>query len=98
MTIARDYQSSVTVSDGRIFSIGGSRSGGYGGKNGEMYDPVKNYWSLLPGCSVASMLTADKSRCIPRGQPWLTFRLEERVPVSSWLQQSNGPVRHDWHW
>lgn len=60
MNIPRGYQSSATVSDGRIFVIGGSWSGGLGGKNGEIYDPIKNKWSLLPGCPVAPMLTADK--------------------------------------
>jgi galactose oxidase len=43
MTIHRGYQSSVTVSNGRIFTTGSSWSGGYGGKNGEIYDPIKNY-------------------------------------------------------
>ena len=59
MQIARGYQASVTASDGRTFTIGGSWSGGYGGKNGEIYDPSKNTWTLLSGCPVAPMLTAD---------------------------------------
>ncbi|KAI1108694.1 hypothetical protein F5Y14DRAFT_435288 [Nemania sp. NC0429] len=59
MVIARGYQSSVTVGDGRIFTIGGSWSGGRGGKNGEAYSPATNKWTSLPGCTVAPMLTAD---------------------------------------
>ena len=59
MNIPRGYQSSATCSDGRIFTIGGSWSGGEGGKNGEIYDPKTNKWSLLSGCPVAPMLTAD---------------------------------------
>jgi len=59
MNIPRGYQSSATASDGRIFTIGGSWSGGLGGKNGEIYDPNVNTWSLLSGCPVAPMLTAD---------------------------------------
>ncbi|KAL9107328.1 MAG: hypothetical protein Q9227_007780 [Pyrenula ochraceoflavens] len=59
MNIPRGYQSSTTVSDGRIFTIGGSWSGGYGGKNGEIFNPSTNSWSLLSGCTVAPMLTAD---------------------------------------
>src|SRR4051812_4181658 len=59
MVIARGYQSSVTVGDGRIFTIGGSWSGGTGGKNGEIYSPTANKWTSLPGCVVAPMLTAD---------------------------------------
>ena len=59
MNIPRGYQSSATCSDGRIFTIGGSWSGGNGGKNGEIYDPKTNIWSLLSGCPVAPMLTND---------------------------------------
>ena len=59
MKIARGYQAHVTLSDGRVFTIGGSWSGGQGGKNGEVYDPVANTWTLLPGCPVAPMLTND---------------------------------------
>lgn len=59
MNIARGYQASTTLSDGRIFTIGGSWSGGYGGKNGEIYNSTANTWSLLSGCPVAPMLTND---------------------------------------
>ena len=59
MNIARGYQASATCSDGRIFTIGGSWSGGYGGKNGEIYNTTSNEWSFLPGCPVAPMLTQD---------------------------------------
>ncbi|KAL8734093.1 MAG: hypothetical protein Q9181_003322 [Wetmoreana brouardii] len=59
MQIKRGYQSSATLSDGRIFTIGGSWSGGEGNKNGEVWSPVTNSWSLLSGCPVAPMLTAD---------------------------------------
>ncbi|TAQ86337.1 hypothetical protein B7494_g5336 [Chlorociboria aeruginascens] len=59
MKIARGYQASSTLSDGRIFTIGGSWSGGEGGKNGEVYNATANTWTLLPGCPVAPMLTND---------------------------------------
>ena len=59
MQIARGYQASATCSDGRIFTIGGSWSGPLGGKNGEIYSTTANTWTLLPGCPVAPMLTAD---------------------------------------
>lgn len=60
MTIGRGYQSQTTLSDGRTFTIGGSWSGGVGGKVGEVYDPVANKWTKLPGCNVTAMLTGDK--------------------------------------
>lgn len=59
MQIARGYQAQTTLSDGRIFTIGGSWSGGTGNKNGEIYDTGANKWTLLPGCPVAPMLTND---------------------------------------
>ena len=59
MQIARGYQSQATLSDGRIFTIGGSWSGGQGNKNGEVYQPLSNQWALLSGCPVAPMLTND---------------------------------------
>ncbi|KAL9616143.1 MAG: hypothetical protein Q9160_008949 [Pyrenula sp. 1 TL-2023] len=59
MKIPRGYQTTATLSDGRIFTIGGSWSGGNGGKNGEVFNPATNTWSLLSGCPVAPMLTND---------------------------------------
>lgn len=58
MNLGRGYQSSATLSDGRIFTIGGSWSGGFGGKDGEIWDGTK--WTLMRGCSVQPMLTNDK--------------------------------------
>ncbi|KAF2841135.1 carbohydrate-binding module family 32 [Patellaria atrata CBS 101060] len=60
MKISRGYQSSTTLSDGRIFTIGGSWSGGNGGKNGEVYNPSSNTWTLLRSATVANMLTKDR--------------------------------------
>ena len=59
MQISRGYQSSATCSDGRVFTIGGSWSRGEGGKNGEIYSPAANTWTLLSGCPVAPLLTND---------------------------------------
>ena len=59
MNIARGYQASATLSDGRIFVIGGSWNGGEGNKNGEVYSFASNTWTLLPGSPVAPMLTSD---------------------------------------
>ncbi|MCJ1261176.1 hypothetical protein MMC22_001040 [Lobaria immixta] len=59
MKIGRGYQSQTTISDGRTFVIGGSWSGGQGGKNGEIYSPTSNTWTALSGCPVAPLLTKD---------------------------------------
>ncbi|CAF1160839.1 unnamed protein product [Adineta steineri] len=58
--LPRGYQAQATLSDGRIFVIGGSWT--YPGgtlRNGEIYDPSTNTWTLLPGCLVTPMLTND---------------------------------------
>ncbi|KAL5414523.1 hypothetical protein PMIN04_008983 [Paraphaeosphaeria minitans] len=60
MKIARGYQSTTTVSDGRIFNIGGSWSGGEGNKNGEIYSPSANTWTLQSGALVSPMQTQDR--------------------------------------
>jgi galactose oxidase len=39
MKMARGYQTSVTLSDNRVFTIGGAYSGPRKGKDGEVYDP-----------------------------------------------------------
>ncbi|CAK4033189.1 galactose oxidase precursor [Lecanosticta acicola] len=60
MNIARGYQASATLSNGKIFTIGGSYSGGIANKPGEVYDPAANTWTLLPGADPSQgMLTTD---------------------------------------
>jgi galactose oxidase len=59
MNIARGYQATSIVSDGRIFNIGGSWSGGEGNKNGEIYSPSANTWTLQSGALVSPMQTQD---------------------------------------
>lgn len=59
LKIARGYQSSCTLSDGRVFTIGGAYTGPREGKNGEVYDADANTWSLLPDANVKPMLTKD---------------------------------------
>ncbi|GAA4602481.1 hypothetical protein GCM10023107_60500 [Actinoplanes octamycinicus] len=64
MTTPRGYQASTTLGDGRVFTIGGSWSGGWGGYNGsphkagEVWSPSAG-WTALPGADAAPMLTAD---------------------------------------
>jgi galactose oxidase len=59
MAITRAYQATTTLSDGRVFAIGGSWKGGRGGKNGEVWS-ASTGWRTLPGALVAPMLTADR--------------------------------------
>jgi galactose oxidase len=56
LNIARGYNASVTLSNGDVFTIGGSWSGASGGKDGELWSPAVG-WQLtgIP----ASLITAD---------------------------------------
>ncbi|RHZ49398.1 putative galactose oxidase [Aspergillus thermomutatus] len=62
MAIPRGYHASTTLSDGRIFTIGGSWSGGDKvQKNGEVYVPGENAkWERRPGAKVEPMMTDDR--------------------------------------
>ncbi|KAH4941424.1 hypothetical protein HBI52_082640 [Parastagonospora nodorum] len=59
MKMARGYQTSVTLSDNRVFTIGGAYSGKRMGKDGEVYNPKTNAWTALPGAKVGPLLTKD---------------------------------------
>ena len=60
MNVARGYQASAVCSDGRVFTIGGSWSGPSDIlKNGEIYSPSANTWTMLPNAAVKPMLTND---------------------------------------
>jgi galactose oxidase len=58
MNIGRGYEAMTPLSDGRVFVLGGSWSGGIGGKNGEVWSAADG-WTLLPGVSVTPIETAD---------------------------------------
>ncbi|UZP46472.1 hypothetical protein NXS19_014284 [Fusarium pseudograminearum] len=59
MKMPRGYQTSTILSDGRVFTIGGAYSGPRQGKNGEVFDPKTNKWTMLNGADVKPMLTKD---------------------------------------
>ena len=58
LNIPRGYNSAVTLSDGRVFTLGGSWSGGRGGKSGEVW-AAEAGWRLLPQVQTPPFLTAD---------------------------------------
>jgi galactose oxidase len=60
MTVERGYHVQLTLSDGRIFALGGSWSGKVGNKYGELYDPNTQLWTPKPGTApVGTILTND---------------------------------------
>jgi galactose oxidase len=50
MNVPRGYNASVTLENGNVFTLGGSWSGGQGGKNGEVWNNASG-WTNLPGAS-----------------------------------------------
>jgi galactose oxidase len=81
MSIPRGYQSNVTLSTGDVFTLGGSWSGGQGGKNGEIWS-ASSGWRTLTNAPVAPILTND-----PQG----VFRSDNHA----WLfARSGGTVFH----
>jgi galactose oxidase len=94
MTTPRGYQASATLSDGRVFTIGGSWSGGHGGqdgnphKNGEVWS-AEDGWTALPGADVVPMLTDDDD---PNGD----YRKDNHAWLFAWSGGSvlqAGPAR-----
>ncbi|KAJ5573495.1 galactose oxidase precursor [Penicillium hispanicum] len=60
MNLHRGYHSSTTLSDGKIFAIGGSWSGGSNmPKDGEVYDPATKRWRILPNIKADVIHTVD---------------------------------------
>jgi galactose oxidase len=79
LAVPRGYQSSTTLSDGRVFAIGGSWSGGVGGKDGEAWSPTGG-WQRLPGAPVAPLLTGDAEGVYHAdNHPWLFGWSNRRV-------------------
>ena len=58
LQITRAYHGSTTLSDGRVFILGGSWAGGRGGKDGEVWSAT-TAWARLSGVPVMPILTDD---------------------------------------
>lgn len=71
MAIPRGYHTSVTLSDGRLFAVGGSWSGGPSDKDGEVMDAAGTSWRRLDGVAVDAILTPDWDASHRDNLPWL---------------------------
>jgi galactose oxidase len=70
----RGYQAAVTLSDGQVFTLGGSWSGAVGDKNGEIWSPTTGS-RALPGALIAPALTND-----PQG----AYRADNHAWLFAW--------------
>ena len=57
MNIPRGYEGDTTLSDGSVFTLGGSWSGGQGNKDAEVFTP-NGSWRLVKNVTAASILTS----------------------------------------
>jgi galactose oxidase len=81
MNIPRGYQGNTVLFDGSVLTLGGSWSGGQGGKGGEIWTP-EGGWRLMPGIPVDPFLGPD-----PGGM----FRADNHLWLFSF---GNGIVLH----
>lgn len=98
MGMSRGYQSTVALSNGNIFAIGGSwadtkdpEGNTPGGKNGEIWD--LNKWTPRPGCEVDKMLTKDKQGI---------YRADNHAWLFGWQDgtvfQAGPSTQMNWFW
>jgi hypothetical protein len=58
MNIPRGYEGDVTLADGSVLTLGGSWSGGIGGKNGEIWTPG-GAWRTMSGIPIDPFIGPD---------------------------------------
>lgn len=90
MNIGRGYQGTSPLSSGRVFTLGGSWSGGYGNKTAEVWQQG-NGWRVLSGIPSAPFETMDE-----RG----TWRADNHLWLFPWEDDTvfqAGPAR-TMHW
>jgi YVTN family beta-propeller protein len=58
MNIARGYQANTLLRDGSVLTLGGSWSGGWGGKHGEVWN-ASSGWRRLPGVPIDPFFTPE---------------------------------------
>ncbi len=84
LNIGRAYNANTILSDGSVFTLGGSWNGGLGGKHGEVWNPATGTWRRLSGVPIDPFETLVGNS----GTSWLR-------DAHSWLLPAgNGKVFH----
>ena len=61
LNIPRGYHSHTVLANGEVFTLGGSWSGSWGPKDGEVWSPSTNSWRELPSVPAGPMETNDSA-------------------------------------
>ncbi|MEW1616167.1 MULTISPECIES: discoidin domain-containing protein [unclassified Streptomyces] len=88
MNIARGYQAMTLLSSGDAFVLGGSWSGGRGGKAGEVWSPDTGTWRKLPGVPVDPAMTDDPDTPYRAKQMWLHAASDGKARCCNWARAS----------
>jgi hypothetical protein len=63
-----DGKTTTTTTDGTVFTLGGSFSGGIGNKHGEIWRPETETWTYLPDVKSEGTLIADDLYGVQSGE------------------------------
>jgi galactose oxidase len=80
MIEARWYNTSVTLPDGRVLTIGGNRTSGQSG-TAEIWNPANNTWSLVPNLVMGPLTSGQPGDGRPEEHPRLLIAPNGRIFV-----------------
>ena len=81
MTERRWYNTSVTLADGRVLTLGGNRSTG-GTGDGEIYNPSTNAWTFMSALDIGPLVSGTSSDSRAMEHPRLSVAPDGRVFAS----------------
>jgi hypothetical protein len=91
MIRSRGYQAHTLLATGEVFSYGGSWSGSYTDKAGEVWSPTSNTWRLLTGVPSSPAQTADSGgRYRADNHYWIFLAPGGRVRTQTVLFYNDG--------
>jgi galactose oxidase len=77
----RWYNTSISLPDGRILTLGGNRTSGKDG-NGEIYDPGSNTWTMMNGIALAPLTAGMPEDGRAMEHPRLSVAADGRIFAS----------------
>ena len=80
MNQSRWYNTSVTLPDGRVFTLGGNRTSGQTG-TGEIWNPATNTWTMVPNAVMGPLTAGAPADSRPEEHPRLFVAPDGRLFV-----------------